>query len=141
MRHLLAIGHVNEIAHQLVVLAAGGDTGTPLRHGLWMQLCAFAAVNAPKLSGLDFGAVIQCALSRYPNESGRLWCTFADFFTRQGHFERARHVYECGLRKVPTVRDFSSVFGAYVKFEEAIIAAQIKRKAIVGSAFHDRAIE
>lgn len=120
--YLLAIGHVNEVAHQLVALAGNINSGPAhIRHGLWMQLCAFVATNASCISGLDFQSVICRASRRFPGEAGRLCCILADFYTRIGHFDRARDVYERGLREVPTIRDFSSVFGAYVKFEEAIL--------------------
>ena len=51
---------------------------------------------------------------------GKLWCALADYYTRQGNFEKARDVYEEGIETVMTVRDFSQVFEAYSEFEEAV---------------------
>lgn len=56
---------------------------------------------------------------------GRLWCALADFYVRQGLFERARDVYQEGLESVVTVRDFGLVFTALTHFEEALVEAQI----------------
>lgn len=57
---------------------------------------------------------------------GRLWCALADFYIRQGMFERARDVYQEGVEAVITVRDFSLVFEALTKFEQALVEAQIE---------------
>lgn len=57
---------------------------------------------------------------------GRLWCALADFYIRQGLFERARDVYQEGVEAVVTVRDFSLVFEALTKFEQALVEAQIE---------------
>jgi pre-mRNA-splicing factor SYF1 len=57
---------------------------------------------------------------------GRLWCALSDFYIRQSMFERARDVYQEGVEAVVTVRDFSLVFEALTKFEQALIEAQIE---------------
>lgn len=59
---------------------------------------------------------------------GRLWTSLADFFIRQGLFEKARDVYEEGLSTVVTVRDFSLIFDALAQFEESLINAQLERE-------------
>ena len=41
---------------------------------------------------------------------GKLWCALADYYTRQGNFEKARDIYEEAIETVMTVRDFSQVF-------------------------------
>jgi hypothetical protein len=56
---------------------------------------------------------------------GRLWCALADFYVRQGLFERARDVYQEGIESVVTVRDFGLIFTALTSFEEALVEAQI----------------
>lgn len=57
---------------------------------------------------------------------GRLWTSLADFFIRQGFFEKARDVYEEGLSTVVTVRDFSLIFDALAQFEESLINAKLE---------------
>jgi pre-mRNA-splicing factor SYF1 len=56
---------------------------------------------------------------------GTLWCKLADYYTRLGEFEAARSIYEEALESVTRVRDFSLVFDAYSRFEEATIAAHM----------------
>ena len=53
-------------------------------------------------------------------------CALADFYIRQGMFERARDVYQEGVEAVTTVRDFTLVFEALTKFEQALVEAQIE---------------
>lgn len=50
----------------------------------------------------------------------------ADFFIRQGFFEKARDVYEEGLSTVVTVRDFSLIFDALAQFEESLVNAKLE---------------
>ena len=56
---------------------------------------------------------------------GRLWTALADYFIRQGMFEKARDVYEEGLTTVVTVRDFSLIFDALTTFETSLLEARL----------------
>jgi hypothetical protein len=58
---------------------------------------------------------------------GRLWCALADYYIRQGLFERARDVYQEGVESVITVRDFTLIFEALTSFEQALIEAQMEQ--------------
>ncbi len=49
----------------------------------------------------------------------------ADYFIRQGMFEKARDVYEEGLTTVITVRDFSLIFDALTTFETSLLEARL----------------
>lgn len=98
------------------------------KHAHWMTLCDVISKHpddVPSLRGRA-EAIIRSGLKRFTDEVGRLWCALADFFIRQGNFERARDVYEEGIGAVMTVRDFSVVFDAYAQFEEAILAAKME---------------
>ena len=52
---------------------------------------------------------------------GILWTQLADSWIRRGSFDLARSVYEEGLQKVKTVRDFSLLYDAYLQFEEGLL--------------------
>jgi pre-mRNA-splicing factor SYF1 len=52
---------------------------------------------------------------------GILWTQLADSWIRRGSFDLARSVYEEGLQKVRTVRDFSLLYDAYLQFEEGLL--------------------
>jgi pre-mRNA-splicing factor SYF1 len=56
-----------------------------------------------------------------------LWCALADYYIRQGLFERARDVYQEGVESVITVRDFTLIFEALTSFEQALIEAQMEQ--------------
>ena len=59
-----------------------------------------------------------------PLQVGKLWCRLADFYIRQGHFERARDVFEEAVGAVVTVRDFGTIFDTYAAFEESVLTAK-----------------
>ena len=66
---------------------------------------------------------------------GRLWTAMADYFIRQGMFEKARDVYEEGLTTVITVRDFSLIFDALTTFETSLLEARLAvRSSVCGSS-------
>lgn len=82
-----------------------------------------------KVKGLRVEAIIRSGLRTFTDEAGHLWCSLADFFIRQAHFEQARDVYEEAISSVVTVRDFSMIFDAYTQFEESMISAKIEQHA------------
>ena len=59
---------------------------------------------------------------------GRLWTSLADFYIRQGMYERARDVYEEGLTTVITVRDFSLIFDTLTQFEETLLTHRMQAR-------------
>jgi pentatricopeptide repeat protein len=55
-----------------------------------------------------------------------LWTSLAAYYTRLGHFEKARDIFEEALAAVKTIRDFSSVWDAYTHFSETILTADME---------------
>lgn len=47
----------------------------------------------------------------------------ASYYIGLGNLERARDIYEEGMNKVMTVRDFTQIFDAYSQFEETLISS------------------
>jgi pre-mRNA-splicing factor SYF1 len=60
---------------------------------------------------------------------GRLWTSLADYYIRRALFEKSRDVYEEGMTSVTTVRDFSTIFDAYMQFEESMLSAKMEQVA------------
>jgi pre-mRNA-splicing factor SYF1 len=54
-----------------------------------------------------------------------VWTSLADAWIRQGLFDLARSVYEEGLQKVHTIRDFSILYNAYLTLEEGLLEAAV----------------
>lgn len=90
----------------------------------WEDICR-AAVSSSKSaatggnqptqgSGAGSGAALM---------EGILWTQLADSWIRRGSFDLARSVYEEGLQKVNTVRDFSLLYDAYLQLEEGLLQA------------------
>lgn len=75
-----------------------------------------------RVERLDVETILRDGIIRFTDQVGKLWNTLARWFVLKGEFERAREVYEEGMRKVGTVRDFTMIFDAYAEFEESIIA-------------------
>lgn len=91
---------------------------------------------------LNVENVLRAGILLFTDQVGRawvyliqLWNGLAQYFILKGEFERARDVYEEALRKVTvsfifkyvqTVRDFTLVFDAYAKIEEALLVAKMQ---------------
>lgn len=57
------------------------------------------------------------------DEVGNLWVKLSEYYIKFGKFKEARSAFEEALTKVMTVRDFSIVYNAYLKFEEELVYA------------------
>lgn len=95
-------------------------------HQLWVQLCNLISKNPNKIQSLKVEAIIRGGLGRFTDMVGTLWISLADYYIRQGNFDKARDIYEEAIRTVMTVRDFSQVFDAYSQFEETALSAMME---------------
>ncbi|KAL3672121.1 hypothetical protein V7S43_002784 [Phytophthora oleae] len=128
--YLVSVEHYEEASLQLVKLietTQEKETSTDrTQHSMWMQLCDMVSQHPTRVAkSLDVEAILRSGMARFSDEVGRLWCSLATYFVRLGMFESARDVYEEGIRTVVTVRDFSMIFDAYVKFIEAMLTAEM----------------
>ena len=78
-------------------------------HQLWQWLCELITRNPGSITSLRVDPIVRGGLRRFTDMKGALWCALADYYVRQGNFEKARDVYEEAIRTVNTVRDFSQV--------------------------------
>jgi pre-mRNA-splicing factor SYF1 len=128
--YLEEIGQFQEAARQLshclndeAFISPSGQT----QHQMWMHLCDLCARHPNDVAdAVNVEALIRTGITKFSDEVGRLWTALADYYVRKGQFEKARDVYEEALRSVPTVRDFTVIFDAYVKVEETIVTAKIR---------------
>lgn len=130
VEYLVSIRHYEEASRQLVALieSLAGNTATArgTTHRLWMQLCDMVSQHPDRVAAtLDVEAILRSGIALFSDEVGRLWCSLATYFVRLGMFESARDIYEEGIRSVMTVRDFSMIYDAYVKFIEAMLTAEM----------------
>uniref|UniRef100_M4BDI9 Uncharacterized protein n=2 Tax=Hyaloperonospora arabidopsidis (strain Emoy2) TaxID=559515 RepID=M4BDI9_HYAAE len=128
--YLVSMELYEEASLQLVTLIETSqekETGTDRTpHSMWMQLCDMVSQHPTRVAkSLDVEAILQSGMAQFRDEAGRLWCSLATYFVRLGMFESARDVYEEGICTVLTVRDFSMIFDAYVKFIEAMLTAEM----------------
>ncbi|CAI5724109.1 hypothetical protein KXD40_001044 [Peronospora effusa] len=128
--YLVSVEHFEEASVELVKLiemTQENETSTNrTAHSMWMQLCDMVSQHPTRVAtSLDVEAILRSGMTRFSDEVGRLWCSLATYFVRLGMFESARDVYEEGIRTVVTVRDFSMIFDAYVKFIEAMLTAEM----------------
>ena len=64
-------------------------------------------------------------LEVYKDQAGRLWTGLATYWIKRGEFDRAKAVFEKGMKSVLTIRDFSQVFDAYAEFGQSILDAMM----------------
>ncbi|XP_064649238.1 pre-mRNA-splicing factor SYF1-like [Lineus longissimus] len=107
------------------------------KHQLWNELCELISKNPDKVKSLHVDPIIRQGIKRYSDQIGLLWNSLADYFTRGGHFEKARDIYEEAVQTVITVRDFTQVFDAYSQFEESMISAKMETTAELGPSEED----
>ncbi|KAF8105548.1 hypothetical protein N665_0157s0122 [Sinapis alba] len=96
------------------------------KHKLWMELCELLVHHANVISGLNVDAIIRGGIRKFTDEVGMLWTSLADYYIRKSLLEKARDVYEEGMMKVVTVRDFSVIFDVYSRFEESTVAKKME---------------
>ncbi|CAL9231885.1 unnamed protein product [Arabidopsis halleri] len=96
------------------------------KHKLWMELCELLVHHANVISGLNVDAIIRGGIRKFTDEVGMLWTSLADYYIRKNLLEKARDIYEEGMMKVVTVRDFSVIFDVYSRFEESTVAKKME---------------
>ena len=97
------------------------------KHEMWMHLCDIISTHPfEMIRAIKVEPIIRSGITRFSDEVGRLWCRLADFYIRLGEFEKARDIFEEAIHVVITVRDFSVVFDAYLKFEESVLTAKMQ---------------
>ena len=80
-------------------------------------------INSKKL---NIENIIQNdGLAVYKDQAGRLWTGLATYWIKRGEFDRAKAVFEKGMKSVLTIRDFSQVFDAYAEFGQSILDAMM----------------
>jgi len=95
------------------------------RQQLWNDLANLSVQHPKEIVSIDVNAFIRGGIRAAKEESGDLWVSLAEYYTRSGIFERARDVYEEALKSVTTVRDFAIIFDSYSNFEEAMITSKL----------------
>jgi pre-mRNA-splicing factor SYF1 len=128
-----------EVAIEILQLLRENSTSNELTpvmsHNYWMELCEICANHAvtfQKISSnerktiIDVEGTIRDALTRFPDEAGRLWNYLAEYYIRSGKFDEASSVYEEAMNSVIFVRDFTLVFDSLIKIEESIVTAKMK---------------
>lgn len=84
-------------------------------------MCKIISKWGGSMEELDCEAVIRHGIRKYTDEVGNLWVCLAEYWMRQGLFDKARDVFEEGLCSIYTVRDFGVIFNSYVRFEEEMV--------------------
>ena len=144
--YLKSIGHWDEAAQQLGIVVTDEKFTTSSgksKHKLWMELCTIMSKHPDDIKTLNVEAVIRQGLRKFSDQTGRIWCSLANYYIRRGRtdgaqFERARDIYEEAMESVVTVRDFSMVFEAHTKFEESMLTAKMEVAAAMdGDAEED----
>lgn len=101
------------------------------RYQIWETLVELLVHHFPQeLShNVNYSAdrLIRSALIEFPDQCGRLWVQLATYHIVQGEFELARDIFEEGITKAMTMRDFTQVFDSYVEFQENYISQMMSK--------------
>ncbi|KRZ52824.1 Pre-mRNA-splicing factor SYF1 [Trichinella nativa] len=129
----LACIHLSAIVNDSNFISREGKTN----HELWHELCSIVAKNPSKVTSLNAELLVREGVEKYPDQTGALWCSLADYYIRDGCFEQARDVYEEAMRTVRTVRDFTQViFDACAHFMEELINVELEAQHKSDSNFN-----
>ncbi|CAJ0765035.1 6649_t:CDS:2, partial [Entrophospora sp. SA101] len=82
---------------------------------LWMELCDLVCDHPQEIKGLKVEPIIRSGIRRFTDQVGKLWNSLANYWILLGHFEKARDVFEEGIKNVMTVRDFTQIFDTYAQ--------------------------
>ncbi|CAJ0838224.1 9030_t:CDS:2, partial [Entrophospora sp. SA101] len=96
---------------------------------LWMELCDLVCDHPQEIKGLKVEPIIRSGIRRFTDQVGKLWNSLANYWILLGHFEKARDVFEEGIKNVMTVRDFTQIFDTYAQFEETIMETKMQEAA------------
>eukprot|EP00747_Dinoflagellata_sp_TGD_P158582 gnl/TRDRNA2_/TRDRNA2_177822_c0_seq1.p1 gnl/TRDRNA2_/TRDRNA2_177822_c0~~gnl/TRDRNA2_/TRDRNA2_177822_c0_seq1.p1 ORF type:complete len:728 (-),score=-27.74 gnl/TRDRNA2_/TRDRNA2_177822_c0_seq1:101-2284(-) len=101
---------------------------------LWMELCDLITKRTCPDLNIQVESMIRYVIKAFVVEVSQLWIYLADYYTRRGLFQMARDIYEDGISSAITILDFTSIFNAYVHFEESVLIAKIESKKTNHSA-------
>lgn len=80
-------------------------------------------IHALDSNRLPILKIVKCdGLARFPDQAGRLWTGLASYYIKRGDFDIAWDIFEEGMKKVLTVRDFTQIFDAYAESSENLIS-------------------
>ena len=134
LRYLVAVGKYDEAAVQLCRII--NDEKYQSRDGttkqqLWNELMDILVKHPESITSIRIDSVIRNGIKRFPQEQGRWWCMFAEYYNRLNNNEKARDMwaipavlrrsYEEAIQSVSSVRDFSMVYDAYVQSEMRLL--------------------
>ncbi|KAI8898193.1 hypothetical protein BC833DRAFT_590864 [Globomyces pollinis-pini] len=84
----------------------------------------FALTQRP--DKLDVELILRTGIKKFSDQVGTLWNSLALWWILQNQFERARDIFEEGIRSVSTVKDFSMIFDSYAQMEEKVLATAME---------------
>ncbi|KAI9144902.1 hypothetical protein BKA69DRAFT_642735 [Paraphysoderma sedebokerense] len=122
---LLGKQNYNEAARQLYQLLKSPSA----TYSNFTQLCDLLSSHASSVDSIPVTKVLRIGISRYSEAVGKLWVALARWYILKGMFERARDVFEEGIKHVKSVRDFTVIFDAYAEFEEEMVSAKMQMAA------------
>ncbi|KAF2083391.1 pre-mRNA-splicing factor syf1 [Saccharata proteae CBS 121410] len=101
---------------------------------LWLEMVELLIDHAKEIqtgddSGIDVDKIVRSGISRFPDQTGILWVGLARYWIHKGNFEKARDMFEEGITTVMTVRDFTTVFDAYMEAEEKLVSMVMEKSA------------
>ena len=115
---------IDEAVSQLCVVLNNEDFKSKQnksKHDLWMTLCDIVTQYPHRIKNARVEPIIRSGLNKFTNETGKLWVSLAKYYIVLKNYPRARDIFEEGIGKVLSMRDFSLIWEAYSNFEHDLI--------------------
>ena len=129
--YLISVKKMEEAAEKLVeivnqhnFLSKNGKS----KHQLWIQLSDIISQYPQCGKRIRVEPIIRQGLENFNDQVGRLWTALANFYIKQGNFEKARDIFEEAISSVMSARDFTHIWDGYTQFEDSLIDAYIHQR-------------
>lgn len=130
INYLISIDRLDEAALKLADIVNDDEFISKegkSKHQLWTEFAELLCRNPDKITSLNVDSIIREGIKRYVDQQGKLWISLAEYYTRQGLFDKARDIFEEAIASIKTIRDFSQIFDAYTQSEERLIQYQMNQ--------------
>lgn len=70
------------------------------KYQILREMCDLISKHPVQMQGINCESIIRHGIQKYTDEVGNLWVSLAEYWLRQGLFDKARDIFEESLEKV-----------------------------------------
>ncbi|AOA61730.1 NineTeen Complex (NTC) component [Komagataella phaffii CBS 7435] len=76
--------------------------------------------------------LVQYLIEKFPDQQASMIIHWTQYWINRGNFHKVREIFEVGITKSKTVKDFVVVYDTYLEFEETVISTTLKDLELQG---------